>query len=121
MALAKKGKRKIVFNQEEYYWWVEDNFDGSNGHQVEVTVATDDKQFLVKYYLDQRENFFVTVLGPKFSVDIVTGECWKRFASPKFGESKLFTPKNVSELLEWCLDPKKVLIEVDFKGDRLNV
>jgi hypothetical protein len=31
------------------------------GHEIEVTVSSEDKEFLVKYYINQRESHFVTV------------------------------------------------------------
>lgn len=119
MGIAKKGKRKLHHHGVEYFWWVGDDFEGYTGHQLEVTVATDDKNFLVKYYIDQQENYFVTVLGSNFPA-AKTGGTWKRFSSPKFGATNIFTPKNITDLIDWCLDSTKILVEVDYRGTPLN-
>ena len=120
MGIAKKGKPKLVHNDVEYYWWVGDDFEGPTGHEIEVTVSTEDKEFLVKYYINQRDNYFVTVVGKKFGGNVKTGGTWKRFASPKFGELSSFTPKNVVELIDWCLENSDARKLVDYRGNPIN-
>jgi len=120
MGIAKKGKRKLTHNDTEYYWWVADDYNGATGHQLCVTVSTEDKKFLVKYHIHQTDNFYVTVLGTKFSESVRTGGTWKRFASPKFGDTSRFTPKNVVDLIDWCNDQSKELIELDYQGNPIT-
>ena len=120
MGIAKKGKRKLIHKGVEYYWWIGDDFEGPTGHEIEVTVSTENKKFLVKYYINQREKHFVTVLGAQFGGNIETGGTWKRFASPKFGEVTIFTPKNVVELIDWCLEETEYRVQVDYNGNPIN-
>ena len=121
MAISKKGKRKIVTSGVTYYWYVEPDFDPYTGHSLLVTIISEDKQFLIKYYIAQcKDNFFLTVLGSKFSEGTNTGGVYKRFMCPKFGEEGIFTPKDVVKLIEWCLNPNAEKIEVDYLGKKLN-
>ncbi len=116
MGIAKKGKRKLVHDGDDYFWWVEDDFEGHTGHSLIVTVSSEDKKFLVKYYIDQRDRFVVTVLGARFCANIETGRVWKRFSSPQFGNTGMFTPKDVVSLIRWSLSSSVKKIEVDYQG-----
>lgn len=117
VGIAKKGKRKLLHDGCEYFWWVEDDFDGyATGHSLVVTVVSEDKKFLVKYYIDQRENYFVTVLGSRFASNIQISKNWKRFSCPKFGENRLFKPNDVVDLINWSLNPSIEKREVNYLG-----
>lgn len=116
MGISKKGKRKLKHLGEQFYWWVSDDFEGFTGHSIVVTVVSEDKKFLVKYSIDQRDNYFVTVLGSRFESGLQTGGVFKRFRSPKLGETNTFTPKDVVALIDWSLDKSAEKIEVDYKS-----
>lgn len=121
MGIAKKGKRKIVQNTDTYYWWVEDDFDGHTGHSILVTVASEDKKFLVKYYVNQLDAPpFLTVIGKRFSGKTETGGRYKRFLCPHFTEQNIVTPKNIDAIIKWCMDSSNKLIEVDYLGRELS-
>lgn len=34
MGIAKKGKRKLIHNEIDYYWWVGDDYEGPTGHEI---------------------------------------------------------------------------------------
>ena len=76
---------------------------------LEVTVSSESKRFLVKYYIDQiDEDRHLVVLGKEFYGVEETGGVYKRFRCPEFGPNLIFTPKNMVELISWCKDPKNV-------------
>ena len=113
MGISKKRKRKLVHDNCEYFWWVEDDFNGHTGHSLLVTVASADKKFLVKYYMDQRENYFITVLGSRFASNAHISSNHKRFSCHKFSGNSLFTPQNVVDLINWSLNPSIEKLEVN--------
>lgn len=103
MGIATKGKRKIVVNNENYFWWVNDDYDPDTGHSFLTTIASEDKRFLVKYYVDQRHNApSITVYGPRFPRQVETNGDQK-ISCPKFNESFSITPQNIRSIINWCL------------------
>ncbi|MBU2714193.1 hypothetical protein [Zooshikella harenae] len=122
MAISKKNRRTLIHKGIKYLWWIIDEFDPYTGDSLLVTVASEDKKFIVKYYINQAHNGrrFLTVIGPEFSCDTITGGVWKRFACPKFEEERIFKPKSVVKLIDWCLDPKLDKVEVDYLGKEVS-
>jgi hypothetical protein len=67
MAISAKYRRHIQVAGSQYLWWVtemlEDDFLGS----LAATVASEDRQLLVRYGLSQVDDRrFIVVLGPSF-------------------------------------------------------
>ncbi len=120
MAVSTRGKRKIVHKNDTYYWWVDEDYDCQTGHFLLVTVVSEDKTFLVKYYINQTTKRFLTVLGHNFTVNNTSDRGWKWFACPQFGEVQIFKPKNVINLIDWCLDAKAPKIRVGRNGNKLD-
>lgn len=124
MGISKKNKRKLVFQDQEFYWWVKEEFDG-NGGMLEVNIATEDKAFLIRYYAIQEQsvNRHITVIGKSFpGLERKNGN-WKRFVCPDFipnFTNNGVSPKDVVSILEWCYDITKDLIPVNYKGEKVS-
>jgi len=124
MGIALKNKRKINFLEKKFFWWVKPEFDG-NGGMLEISIATDDKRFLVKYFAVQKQQGkrYLIVIGSEFpGLKKKTGNC-ERFACPDFipmWNNQGIGPKNIKSILEWCYDLNKVLIPVDHKGKQIG-
>jgi hypothetical protein len=120
MGIASKNKRKITFRKKKFYWWIKAEFDGSGG-MLEVNIASEDKKFLIKYYVvqEQKINRHITVIGSEFpGLERKEGN-WKRFICPDFVstfENHGIGPKNIEYILTWCFDPEKKLIPVNYEG-----
>lgn len=120
MGISKKNKRKLIFQEQDFYWWIKEEFDG-NGGMLEINIATEDKSFLVKYYAiqDKSTTRYLTVIGKFFSGLLQKNGNWKRFACPNFVptfKNHGIGPKNIESILTWCYNPEKTLIEVDYMG-----
>lgn len=100
MAIAKKGKRKIIVQDMEFYWWADGDFDSSQGHILQVTVVSEDKQFLIKYHNDKNCSFIQFIHSQFIQRDLTQN---RYLTCPQFGTNTLCNPKDVSELIKWCL------------------
>ena len=116
MALSTKGKRKLVFKEKDFYWWVKEDFDG-NGNMLSVNIASKDKKFLIKYFSvvnDKNENY-IQVIGNNFvGLDNKTSNK-NSFYCPNFitDIQSGIKPNHIESILNWCflkskkLTPKK--------------
>ena len=115
-----KNKHKLVFNDQNFYWWVKAEFDGNQG-MLEVNIATEDKAFLIQYYAIQNQgtNRYISVIGKEFpGIDRRIGN-WQRFICPDFipkFENNGISSKHIKTILDWCFDLSKTLTPVNYKA-----
>ena len=124
MGIAKKNKRKIIYQNKEFYWWVLEKI-GDNGNMLEINIASEDKSFLISYFTiqDQAENKYLTVIGKSFPGLKIKKGNWQRFICPDFIpdiRDNGISPKNVVFILKWCFNLEKKLIPVNYKGQIIN-
>ncbi len=118
MGIAKKRKRKIIVNDSEFYWYVAEDYESLDlGTIHALTIASDDKKFIVKYPVQQKNGThrFLIVLGKKFGGTGKWGDSWQRVKCPIWEVSECISPKIVREIILWSLS-KKEIIFVDYKG-----
>lgn len=124
MGISTKNKRKLVFQDQQFYWWIKDEFDGHGG-MLSINIASEDKVFLVKYYSIQNQlpNRYLTIIGNFFpGLERKSGN-WQRFVCPDFVpeiEKNGIQPKNIESMIDWCFDENKTLMPVNAKGEMLN-
>lgn len=117
MSVSAKGRRRLEVDGHSYLWWV--GFD-EDAVSLTLTVASEDKQLLVRYALIQSdEERHVVVLGRRFRSETYSGP-WRRFRCPAFGKHETVTPKDVAALVRWCTTSTDTLIEVDWNGIELQ-
>ena len=124
MGISKKNKRTFIFQNQTFYWWIREKFDG-NGGMLEINIATEDKTFLVRYYAIQKQPDarHITVIGTSFPGLEQKHGNWLRFACPDFIpdlNSNGIRPKNINSILEWCYNTKKDLISVNHRDQRVK-
>jgi hypothetical protein len=117
MAISAKYRRHIQVAGSQYLWWVtemlEDDFLGS----LAATVASEDRQLLVRYGLSQVDDRrFIVVLGPSFRGLPGLGGPWRRFRCPQFGTVDRFAPRDVANLIAWCREFGEPATEVNYMG-----
>lgn len=117
MAIAEKGRRRIVVGPREFLWWVRADWENYNAPgAATLTVATDDRRILLGYVLNQDEKTrHVTVLGPEFRGTTQNGPT-RRFRCPMFGLTDEIRPSHVAELITWCTDPGPLPEHTDWRG-----
>ena len=118
MGVLKKRRAKLVANCRLYVWWVCCEPDGYD-HPLDMLlrVVSDDKHFAVVYRLGQaavRRRPFVVVQGPEFPH--VDSGCWRRVRCPRWTDDVTITPRFVRRLVDWCTDPDKENVLVDWRG-----
>ena len=119
MAISTAKRRRMTVDDQTYVWWVVDDEEAC-GKSV-LTVASPDKQFLVKFQLVQAEaRRHVVVLGRRFRSRTDCGGCWRRFRCPQFGTGDSVTPKDVAALVRWCNLDANGVIEVDWQGTDIS-
>lgn len=116
MAISAKWRRRIEVDGTRYLWWVtetlEDDFFGS----LALTIASENRQLLVRYGLSQDdEHRFVVVMGPAFQGVPGLGGPWRRFRCPSVGTSSRVSPKDVASFIRWCLTPGDPPVEVSYR------
>lgn len=120
MGILKKNRRRIVVGERLFLWWVgeiqPEDWIGSA-----LTVASDDKRFLVRYYLGQKiDRRFLVVLGVEFPGLPDAGGSWIRVLCPQWESGPGVRPGNVRRLIDWCLFHDRPLIEVDWRGTLIS-
>jgi hypothetical protein len=117
MTISAKGRRRLEVDGNAYLWWVQEELD-CFGHAL--TVASDDKHFLVRYTLIQSdEHRHVVVLGRRFRNE-TRGGAWRRYRCFAVGTHETVTPKDVAAFVRWCTTGTDALIEVDWNGVELR-
>ncbi len=122
MSIAKKGRRKLVRNDKVYYWSVKDSKEDDRFY---LTIVSNDKKFIVKYMLNQRDksslfspkNPLIVVMGKEFKGRNDVGKCCKMFFVPDW-EDEIITHRIVGEIIDWCYMVEDVT-ELDYKGQIL--
>ena len=121
MAISKKGKRKLIYKDREFYWHMkltEDWMYAYNAPQLHVVSA--DKSFLISYQPGQQnDNPFLIIKGKDFKGIENPGGIWKRVKVPDWDDLPV-TPKFVEQLIAWCLRDDKEVVLVDYLGRRLD-
>ena len=98
MGIAKKYRRKLVIGERLFLWWVRE-IQPEDWLGPVLTVASDDKRFLVRYYLGQKEEQrFLVVLGPEFPGLPDAGGCWIRVLCPQWESGSSVQPSDASPL-----------------------
>lgn len=123
VGVSKKNRRKFTYKNRIFYWSVREALDED---RLELSIISEDKHFIVHYFLGQRdknhlfvpENPFITVIGKEFKGFPNMGHTYKRFIVPNW-EDITVTPKLVEEILDWCFKEEPVQ-EVDFRGTLLK-
>lgn len=104
MAISKKNRRTIEFNDVTYLWWVLEEFDGFGG-MLSVNIASEDKKFVIKYFAVQADpdNAHLHVIGEYFpGIERKGGHL--KLACPNFAIGRDVTPKTVRAILEWSFE-----------------
>lgn len=116
MAIARKGKRSIVVDGEEFLWWVARDGESPDrlGKTLALHVVDTAGELCVKYTLwqpyDQRH---VVVIGRRFRNEPGCGGAHRRFRCPEFGDSNIVYPSAVAELIRWCIADRRTPPELD--------
>ena len=103
MAVRKKGRRKIVVDNEEFIWYVKDDDDGGG---LILHILSQDKKLIILYPLDLEfiTKSYLAVTGIRFEGYQMDGSR-QRFECPQFHKDDgIITPKIVKEIIVWCLN-----------------
>jgi hypothetical protein len=120
MAIATKGKRRIVVAEREYYW----RLGSDRGHPLRsgersIHVGSCDMKFIVRYPLFQSwERRHIIVVGPEFAGADNPGPP-RRYRCPRFGDENIVYPSAIRELIDWCQDSRCSRDPVDECGQLL--
>lgn len=117
MAVRKKGRRKLTVGDRRFVWWVgESEPDCWIGEAL--TVASEDGQFFVRYYLGQRSvRRFLVIQGREFAGLPDAGGCWIRVQCPEWDAGGIVRPSDVRRLIDWSLSADSPRVRVSYRGD----
>lgn len=108
MAISKKGKRKIVVNNQNYLWWGFWEYDQTAFDGNQVKIVADNQSFLFHYGLEQEEerrNILLIIRDQR--------RVWLK--APRFETKKgQISSKGISEIIKWIkneISKPKVEIE----------
>ncbi len=122
MGVAKKGKRRIVVDNREYYWHVKDSEDFYLGASYSLNIISEDKQFLVRYPLLQTkpyEHNVLIVLGKQFGGVGKWGGRHQTVKCPNWETHGVATPSLVEKIIRWSLAEKDIQL-IDHRGKLLE-
>lgn len=124
MSVSKKGLRKIIRNDREFYWCVKN--DDEDEARLYLVIKSDDKKFIVSYMLGQKDkecafspqNPFIIVKGKEFKGLSDLGGCWERFLVPNW-DDEIITPSTIAKIIDWCFAVEEV-VSVDYRGEIMS-
>lgn len=106
MAISKKSRRTIKYKGQDFLWWLDNDFDGI-GNMLSVSIASEDKKFLIKHFAvhNNPAEGYLSVVGQYFpGVETKTGNSVK-LSCPDFSDSfvdNAVTPRTIKKILDWC-------------------
>lgn len=117
MAVSKKGKRKLVYKDKEYYWYMKLTDDWMYSYnKPQLHIVSDDKKFIISYQpKQQNEHPFLIIKGDNIGGLKAPKDSWKRVKIPNWKDDEI-TPGFVHRLLDWCYDETKKVQLVDYSG-----
>lgn len=114
MGVRKKGRRKIICNNETYFWYVELDCDSPNHI---LNIISEDKQLLIACPLNMKTPYIISK-GNTFQ-NRKTNGCWNRYLLP-FTVPESITPSFVLELADWAANDSGA-VEVKWDGKDIVV
>ena len=116
MGASKKGKRKMIYKDREFYWYMNFTEDWECSHNLpQLNVVSEDKKFLISYQPQQKnDNPYIIIKGTEF-IGLENLGTWERVKTPNWQVEKI-TPEFVRTLIDWCFDENKEIILVDWLG-----
>ena len=95
MAISKKGKRKIVVDNQNYLWWGLWEYDQTTFDGNQIKIVPENQKFLLHYGLEQEE-------GESKILLILRDERRVWLRSPLFESQRaVITPKGISQIIKW--------------------
>lgn len=120
MAINKKGKRKLVYKNRDFYWYMKLTDDWMYAYNYpQLHIISDDKKFVISYQPGQQnENPFLISKGKEFN-GLKKKKHWQRVKTPVWDDEQI-TPGFVAAVIGWCLKEKKKIILVDYLGQEIE-
>ena len=125
MAFSKKGKRKIIYNEEEFFWFIRRDDDSYTDY---LNIIKEDRSIIIYYRINQISDEFI---HPRIFIQrssrLKTG--LYNFFPPLSDE--IITPKIVSKILNWHehtdtgispvrhQPPEFSLTDIDYKNGKI--
>lgn len=98
MAVASKRRRKLMYLDQLYFWYVKGDYDFCD--RPVLHIISSDKKLILAYPLHAQTPYVVSK-GMLFQKYPATGS-WKRYLSP-LKEVFPVTPKFVIDILSWAI------------------
>lgn len=117
MAVSKKGKRKLVLEDKEYYWYMKFTDDWMCAYNdPQLHIVSEDKKLVISYQPGQKNDHPFLILKAENVPGLVAStRSWRRLKVPAWKDDEI-TPGFVRRLLEWCYDENKSIVLVNYLG-----
>lgn len=99
MGVSKKHKRKLIYKEVTYFWYVKEDDDYCG--QLTLNIVSDNKELFLTYPLGASEPYLVSK-GRSFQGKKTDGK-WNRYILPFEGQ-EIITPKFVSQLISFATE-----------------
>ena len=102
MGVNRKGRRRIVYKNKPFVWWVGKNKEDED--KIWLNIVSEDKNIVLAYRVGEGD-FFVVSKGRCFQGKKTSG-CWERYWYPMKEPPMVVTPEFVCEMIAWAVDGK---------------
>ncbi len=114
MSVAKKGRRKITYDNQEYVWYVSQ--DDESDYYI-LHIISEDKRLILSVPL-QVTTLYVISKGNIFQGKKTNGR-WNRYLFP-FAVPDVITPKSVAMIISWATKGSNA-VKVEWDGKDIIV
>lgn len=97
MAINSKGKRKLILNNQKYYWYVLEDWGRTEFDGVQIRIIPSNQSFTISFGINQvEENRFLSIHLQKDGSHL-------RLYCPKFeNENDIITNHGIKNIILWC-------------------
>ena len=109
MGVCGKGRRKIIYGNIEYVWYVSEDYDSM---YYILNIISKDKRIILSYPLKTETSYIISKGG--YFQGKKTNGLWNRYLLP-FSTPKSITPNFVSKIIAWAAEGTNA-VEIQWNG-----
>ena len=114
MGVLEKGRRKIVYKNEKYIWYIAE--DNDSPYRL-LNIISEDKRLILSSPLDTDVSYIISKGG--FFQGNKSNGGWDRYLLP-FSIPSTTTPKFIADIISWATE-KNDAVKIEWNGQDIMI